>query len=119
MSEAAQTSRLAVLMFTDVTGSVDLKARLGTMTYARLLARHDELFKRLIADYPTAEVLQDLGDGYFAAFGTVSDAVRLALRLQNAISREPWEPEPLRTRIGIHFGELVQLVPTADRKSVV
>ena len=60
------------------------------MAYARLLARHDELFKQLLADYPAAEMLQDTGDGYFAAFATVSDAVRFALRFQEAMHREPW-----------------------------
>jgi len=102
--------RLAVLMFTDVIGSAELKSRLGTPAYARLLARHDELFRELLAECPSAEVLQDTGDGYFAAFGTVSEAVRFALRFQDAMHRERWDaPQPLRTRIGIHLGELAHV----------
>src|SRR5215210_7622790 len=111
MSDGQQqtVSRLAVLMFTDVVGSVELKARLGVPVYAKLLARHDAIFRELIRQCAAAEVLQDLGDGYFAAFATVSDAVRLALQFQDAMHREPWAPEPLRTRIRIHLGELVQM----------
>ena len=112
MSDGQQetSGRLAVLMFTDVVGSVELKNRLGVLKFARMLARHDELFRQLIAEFPSAEVLQDTGDGYFTAFQTVSDAVRVALRFQDAMHREPWDPEPLRTRIGIHLGELAHII---------
>src|SRR5687768_1712650 len=104
------SSRLAVLMFTDIVGSSELKARLGTPAYAALIARHDVLFRQLLAEYSSAELLQDTGDGYFAAFQTVSDAVRFALRFQDAMHREPWgTPEPLKTRVGIHLGELAQI----------
>jgi len=78
MSVGAQTSRLAVLVFTDVVGSSELKNRLGVLTYAKLLARHDAIFRELLAEFPSAEVLQDTGDGFFAAFQTVGDAVRFA-----------------------------------------
>src|SRR5687768_11894415 len=109
MSGALGSSKLAVLLFTDVVGSVELKSRVGTNVYARLLSRHDELFKHLLAEYPGAEILQDTGDGYFASLATVSDAVRLALRFQEAVHREPWDPEPIRARVGIHFGEMAQI----------
>ena len=67
------------------------------------------MFKLLLAEYPPAEILQDTGDGYFASLATVSDAVRLALRFQEALHRAPWEPEPIRARVGIHFGEMAQI----------
>src|SRR5438067_880719 len=109
MSETDRPSRLAVLMFTDIVGSSRMKSELGTATYVRLLRRHDELFKGLVAASPGAELLKDTGDGYFVAFATVSDAVRLALRFQYALHVEPWDPRPVRTRIGIHVGEIAQL----------
>ncbi|MDQ3440420.1 MAG: protein kinase, partial [Planctomycetota bacterium] len=109
------SSRLAVLMFTDVVGSSELKSRLGTPAYASLIARHDVLFRQLLASYPSAELLQDTGDGYFAAFRTVSDAVRFALRFQDAMHREPWGiAEPLKTRVGIHLGELALIAGESD-----
>jgi WD40 repeat protein/class 3 adenylate cyclase len=114
MSDGAQTSRLAVLVFTDVVGSSELKTRLGVLTYAKLLARHDALFRELLEHFPSAEVIQDTGDGFFAAFQTVGDAVRFALRFQDAMHREPWgTAEPFQTRVGIHLGELAHVAGPA------
>src|SRR5688500_16620283 len=116
MSDAALTrpSRLAVLMFTDVVDSTLLKSRLGTTTYVRLLGLHDQLFRRLIGATPGAQLLQDAGDGYFAAFETVSDAVTFALRFQHEMGAQQWDPEPLRSRVGIHVGEVAQMRQSED-----
>src|SRR5688500_6267412 len=102
MSATATASRLAVLVFTDIVGSTELKSHIGNNAYARLLARHDALFKQMIASVPAAQILNDTGDGYFAAFATVSDAVRFALAFQQAMHEEKWATHALRTRIGIH-----------------
>ena len=77
MTSATETSapsvtRLAVLLFTDLVGSTGLKTRFGTATYARLLSRHDALFRQFLSQTPAAELLQDTGDGYFAAFSNSS-----------------------------------------------
>src|SRR4051812_10477372 len=105
MSELPRPSRLAVLMFTDIVGSSRLKGELGGAAYARLQSRHDELFRQLLATTPAAELLKDTGDGFFLAFANVSDAVRFALRFQDALHSEPWPDHDVRTRIGIHVGE--------------
>src|SRR5688572_18198453 len=109
MHAIATPSRLVVLLVTDIVGSTELKSRIGLAAYARLLARHDELFKQLIAAHPESEILKDTGDGYFAGFATTSDAVRFALRLQSALRAGEWDPEPLRVRVGIHVGEVAQM----------
>src|SRR3954452_6540631 len=87
--DAAQPgpARELALMFTDVVGSVELKTRLGTAAYARLLARHDELFHQAVATIPAARILQDRGDGFFAEFPTAADAVRAALSFQYELWR--------------------------------
>lgn len=102
-------SRLAVLLFTDLVGSTNLKTQLGAAQFARLLGRHDALFKQLIASSSSAQIVKDTGDGYFAVFTTVSDAVGFALRFQYAMQAEPWGAVPLRTRVGIHIGEVTEL----------
>src|SRR4051812_23249815 len=106
MSSGMDHSRMVAVLFCDLVGSAELKGRLGMNQYATLLARHDELFNRLIRDVAQAEVLKDTGDGFFAAFATASDAVRFALRFQLAVNREPWGDVALRSRVGIHVGEL-------------
>src|SRR3954465_11632637 len=108
--DAAQPgpARELALMFTDVVGSVELKTRLGTAAYARLLARHDELFHRAVATCAGARILQDRGDGFFAEFPTAADAVRAALVFQYELSRiAQRSPDPtavIRSRVGIHLG---------------
>jgi serine/threonine-protein kinase len=119
MNQGTQ-SRLTVLLVTDIVGSTDLKSRIGLGTYARLLEQHDSLFKRLIANFASAEILKDTGDGYFTSFPTNSDAVRFALALQQELTRAAWDPQPLKVRVGIHVGEVAQmeLEPTGKPKLV-
>ncbi|MGQ0628908.1 MAG: protein kinase domain-containing protein, partial [Phycisphaerales bacterium] len=101
-------SRLMVLMFTDAVGSVELKSRLGNESYSTLIGRHDELFKSIIADIPGASIYKDIGDGFLSGFERASDAVTAALRFQRALRDEPWNPEPIRVRTGIHIGQIAQ-----------
>src|SRR4051794_908115 len=103
---AVPPSRLMVLMFTDVVGSVDLKGRIGTAAYAEALQRHDNVFRKLILSSPGSEILTDTGDGFFACFASASEAVRAALLFQQQVAREA---PPLRVRIGLHVGDVTQL----------
>jgi len=102
-------SRMAVLLFTDIVGSTDLKNKWGTGAYAPLLKRHNDLFESAVAAFPGAAVINPTGDGYLAAFATASDAVRCALRFQWAMRAENWGPVALWSRVGVHFGEVAVL----------
>ena len=111
-------TRLAVLIFTDIVGSTDLKNKLGMAGYSQVLARHNELFEVALTDFTGAKIIKHTGDGYFATFPTASEAVKFALAFQSRMSAESWQPSPLRTRVGIHAGE-VQIVEMAGRHDVV
>src|SRR5688572_981317 len=114
------TSHLAVLLFTDIVGSTELKTRLGNTGYGRLLSRHDEIFKRALDAIPAAHVINDTGDGYLVVFSTASDAVRFALLMQRGMHDEPWAPpHPLRVSIGIHLGEIAQVADASGRPRVI
>ena len=102
----APPSRLMVLLFSDIVGSTDLKSRLGTVEYTAALAKHDRIFRHIIDTTPDSRVLKDTGDGFFASFGTASDAVRAALRFQFELHHAK---VPLKTRVGIHVGEVAEL----------
>jgi serine/threonine protein kinase/class 3 adenylate cyclase len=95
-------------MFTDLVDSTARKRQIGVDAFAPLLARHDALFRRAVSDTSTGRVLQDTGDGYFAGFDAVSDAVRTALRFQWLMHAEPW-PHPMAARVGIHMGQVAEL----------
>jgi adenylate cyclase len=59
----------------------------------------------------TGEVIDTVGDGLFAAFGSAVDAVRAAVTLQKELAlRNHGEigHQPLLVRIGIHLGDLLQ-----------
>ena len=117
-SNPPASTHLTVLLFTDIVGSTELKDRLGTATYRGLLARHNELFETGIAEVSGARIIKHTGDGYFASFLTASAAVRFALRFQTRIALEPWNPQPLATRVGIHIGEVAP-IDMASREDVI
>lgn len=103
-----------VLMFTDIAGSVKLKGEMGLPVYATLLAAHDALFREIVASFPGAEVRQDTGDGFLAAFATPGDAVAAGLRFQLGLRRDDASVAGLGVRIGIHLGQMAQLPPSTD-----
>jgi class 3 adenylate cyclase len=109
MPPAASSSVLQVLLFSDIVGSTALKGKVGTSDYAKLLGRHNELFESLCAAIPRSQVLKHTGDGYIAIFPTASDAVRFALLFQQSMRQEHWEPVALKTRVGIHIGEVATM----------
>lgn len=114
------TSRLMVLMFTDVVGSVRLKSVLGAAAYADLIARHDALFRAIIDATPEASLHKDTGDGFLATFATASHAVGAALRFQHALRglHGGDGTAGLKVRIGIHAGEVTQL-PSGDSIKII
>ena len=98
-----------VLLFTDIVRSVDLKTRLGDAVGTQLIARHDELFREVMAAATDAEILKDTGDGFLARFTATREAVMVALRFQHAIWSEPWGANALQVRVGVHLGEVSEL----------
>ena len=111
----ASTATHAVLMFTDVEGSVSMKARLGADRYTRLIAEHDELFRDLVASIPGAAVLNDTGDGFLARFPSIVEGVEAALRFQRELGAEGrFEGEPVRVRVGLHVGDITELRSRPD-----
>jgi serine/threonine-protein kinase len=108
MPQEPASSRLMVLMFTDLVNSTRLKRELGLERYRPLAQRHDHFIHEALTIAPSGRVLQDNGDGYFIAFDTLSDAINAALTLQWLMHHEPW-PYPFATRIGLHLGQVEQL----------
>jgi hypothetical protein len=68
-----------------------------------LLARHHEILKRSIQTQ-NGHVFQIIGDAFCAAFHTAPDAFKAALAAQRALVCEPWDPAPIKVRMGIHTG---------------
>jgi predicted ATPase/class 3 adenylate cyclase len=90
-------------LFTDIEGSTRLwEEHPEAMKGA--LARHDEILRNEIEAHE-GQVVKTTGDGVHAAFASAPKAVEAAVAAQQALNAEPWDPEPLRVRMGVHTGE--------------
>ena len=94
-----QTRR--TFLFTDIVGSTRLLETLGNEKWKKLLARHDELIEEQIANCG-GEVVQQTGDGFFAAFATPKAALEAAVAIQRTLEAEIVAPD---VRIGAHTGD--------------
>jgi class 3 adenylate cyclase len=97
-----QTRR--TFLFTDIVGSTRLLETLGNEKWRKLLARHNEVLEKQIAK-SGGEVVQQTGDGFFAAFSTPRAAVEAAVAIQRALESEIVAPD---VRIGAHTGDAFQ-----------
>ncbi|HEV3479508.1 MAG TPA: adenylate/guanylate cyclase domain-containing protein [Gaiellaceae bacterium] len=93
-----QTRRTFV--FTDIVGSTKLVDTLGDAKWKKLLARHNELLRARIVECG-GEVVQQTGDGFFAAFDNPKAAIEAAIAIQRALDAEIVAPD---VRIGVHSG---------------
>jgi adenylate cyclase len=109
MADGVEGSRRqkAAVLFADVHGFSMHLARDERRTYGRILDAR-RLCRRLVADYG-GRVMQTIGDGIFALFNEAEQAVRFSLTFQRDMANDTvWslEEQPLRFRIGIHWGEI-------------
>ena len=96
-----EASAQRTFMFTDVVDSTRLIEVLGEDKWRKLLAWHDRTLSELIEE-KGGEVIKHTGDGYFAAFQTVSAAIEASAAIQRALDEhEPLAPD---VRIGLHTG---------------
>ena len=86
-------------LFTDVEGSTELLARLGSSEYAPLLEQHRRLVRAAAAEAGGLEV-DTQGDAFFLVFPSAAGAVWAAAQAQRALA-----DCELQARIGIHTGE--------------
>jgi len=108
-SGKAYTTKMLVILFTDIVGSTALKAELGDRVAKLLDDEHKRLLLNALEGIENAQVLRVEGDAYIFIFIKPGDAVQFALRAQ-AMHRKvrgadyPRLPE---FRVGIHIGEVV------------
>jgi class 3 adenylate cyclase len=87
-------------VFTDIVGSTKLLETLGDVKWKKLIARHNELLRdRIVGN--GGEVVQQTGDGFFAAFDNPKAAIEAAIAIQRALDAEIVAPD---VRIGAHTG---------------
>jgi predicted ATPase/DNA-binding SARP family transcriptional activator/Tfp pilus assembly protein PilF len=92
-------------LFTDIEGSTQELALLGTARYSELLEEHRRLLRAASAQAGGQEVGSE-GDAFFVVFPSAIGAVQAAAQSQRELAATP-----LRVRMGIHTGEPL-LLPT-------
>lgn len=98
---------MVALVFTDLVDSVQLKSDLG-LRGVRLIQRHHQIVRDLLALFADAEEIWTGGDSFFIAFVRPSEAVRFALLLQSRGRLFAAEVgRSILDRVGIHVGEVV------------
>ena len=99
-------SGVVTLLFTDIERSSE-KWEHHPEVMGAVLTQHDEIVKGAIEAHDGA-VVKHKGDGFFAAFGSASEAVSAVVRSQQAIEAANWPGEigPLRVRMALHTGQL-------------
>ncbi len=92
-------------LFTDIEGSTRAERAAGSVAWATIVARHDELLRRAIEGH-LGVVVKTEGDAFFAAFEHPEDAAAAAVVAQRAVAGEAWPAGSLiRVRMGLHLGE--------------
>ena len=101
--------RLAAIVFCDMVGYSRLMEESETQAL-QLLGEYRQIADKTIQEY-SGEIVDTIGDGLFAAFGSAVEAVRAALAIQKELAarnRREGGHQPLLLRIGIHLGDLLQ-----------
>jgi class 3 adenylate cyclase len=97
----------AIVLFTDLVGSTELRSRLGEDAAEALREQHDALVTSAV-EANRGTVVKNLGDGFMATFAGASDAVGAAVAIQQAIERHNRSGSTaLGVRIGISAGDVV------------
>jgi adenylate cyclase len=108
-SAAAETRRLAAIMFTDIVG---FSRQMGS-DEARMLGvleTHNQIIQHAVAEH-AGQVIKTMGDAFLVDFPSVVNAVQCAQRIQarlHAHNAEKETNEQVHVRIGIHLGDIVQ-----------
>ena len=86
-------------LFTDIVGATELAVRIGDAAWAELLERHHAIVRAQLNALRGRE-MDTSGDGFFAIFADVPDALSAATAIREEVS-----PLRLTLRLGLHTGD--------------
>lgn len=94
------------VLFTDLVGSTELRARLGEDGADVVRRAHDALIAEAVAGHG-GRVVKALGDGFLATFGSAARATNAAVAIQQAFDRPVGGADVrLSIRIGLSAGDV-------------
>ena len=101
--------RLAAILFADMVGYSRLMEESESQTL-QLLGEYRQIAGKAIQER-SGKIIDTIGDGIFAAFGSAVEAVRAAAAIQKELAGRNGRrasDQPLLVRIGIHLGDVLQ-----------
>lgn len=101
--------RLAAIMFCDMVGYSRLMEE-NEAQALQLLGEYRQIADKAIQEH-SGEIVDNIGDGLFAAFGSAVEAVRAAVVIQKELAARNQREgghQPVLLRIGVHLGDLLQ-----------
>lgn len=106
---AAETRKLAAIMFTDIAGYTSLTQSDEGLAL-ELLERHNSILRPIFPKYNGREI-KSIGDSFLVEFESALDAVLCAIEIQRFLhdyNASDWsEKRNIQLRIGIHVGDVV------------
>jgi serine/threonine protein kinase/WD40 repeat protein/tetratricopeptide (TPR) repeat protein len=112
-------NRSVVLLCSRLVEATGWKSRLGNLKFGELVRQHDELFRQALQSVPGATVLRDEGDGFLAAFPSITGAVTAALQFQHAVQTHRWEAGTVQVRQAIHIGDVAEMESPGGQSKVI
>ena len=106
MVDAPTTRRLAAILASDVVGYSRLMAEDEAGTLAALKRHREAVIDPTVAAN-NGRIVKLIGDGALVEFGSVVDAVRCALSVQEAIATEDQGARKITLRIGVNLGDVI------------
>jgi len=94
------------VLFTDLVGSTELLQRAGDEQAQRVFRAHHRLLREAV-DHHGGHEVKWLGDGLMVTYPSAADALRSAVRMQQA-SYRPTAGERLEIRVGLNVGEALR-----------
>src|SRR5436853_7301085 len=76
----------AIVVFTDLVGSTELRSRLGEDAAEELRRNHDHMIAGAVGAH-RGKLVKNLGDGMMATFAGASDALAAVVAIQQALDR--------------------------------
>jgi class 3 adenylate cyclase/pimeloyl-ACP methyl ester carboxylesterase len=99
--EASRT--VTTVLVTDLVDHTHMMQRLGDEQGRAVLREHERITRALLRDFRGTEV-KTMGDGFIAAFDSVTRAMDCAVALQRALAGHA-DADILRVRVGLNAGE--------------
>lgn len=105
---SAEPTAFRTILFTDLVGHTQMMARLGDVKGREILREHERITRDMLRRFAGSEV-KTMGDGFMAAFASVTKAVECAIGLQQAfVEWSRGADEELTVRVGLDAGEPIE-----------